>query len=53
MDLAQPVDYLSSETKFILTDGEIHATLKKMEAVQWDNLLIEDISLADLKSRRR
>jgi len=31
----------------------LHATLKKLEQTQWQQLLIEDISLADLKTRRR
>lgn len=53
LDLAQEVDYRSAENKFMLTDGEIHCTLKKKEQVQWEKLLIEDISLADLKTRRR
>jgi hypothetical protein len=53
LDLAQEIDYRSSENKFIISNEHLHATLKKLQAeVIWTVLLIEDISLADLKVRR-
>jgi hypothetical protein len=54
LDLLFAVDYRSSENKFIIANGILHATLKKSDAdLEWTGLLVEDISLADLKVRRR
>lgn len=52
LDLLHEIDYLSSDNKFVLIDSILNATLKKVDPQMWPNLTIEDISLADLKSRR-
>lgn len=54
MDLAKEIDYLSAENKFVLIDGVVNATLKKKVAGEkWTSLVVEDISLAELKARRK
>lgn len=54
IDLCHEVDYRSSENKFVFTNGALHATLKKSEpAKMWESLVVEGISLAELKNRRR
>ena len=54
IDLWGKVDYRSHENKFVVETGLLRATLKKAEADQeWPSLAIEDISLAELKVRRK
>ena len=41
LDLAQPIDYRSPENKFKLTNGLLHATLKKVNPdEEWNILLV-------------
>ena len=41
IDLINEIDYKSAENKFTLTDGEMHATLKKKDVnIQWEKLII-------------
>lgn len=53
LDLLKEVEYRSPDNKFVLTNGLLHATLRKATEEQWPSLLLEDISLAELKARRR
>lgn len=53
LDLLKDVEYRSPDNKFVLTNGLLHATLRKVAEEQWPTLLLEDISLAELKTRRR
>jgi hypothetical protein len=53
LDLLHEVDYRSPDNKFVLANGLLHATLRKVDDQHWPALLVEDISLADLKTRRR
>jgi hypothetical protein len=54
LDLFSEVDYLSQDNKFVFNDGVIHATLKKKNAGHiWPQLLIDNISLVELKTRRK
>ena len=40
------VHFKSPENKFVLSNGLLHATLKKTEAdLEWQNLLVEDLLL--------
>jgi hypothetical protein len=53
LDLLREVEYRSPDNKFVLTNGLLHATLRKVTEEQWPALLLEDVSLAELKARRR
>jgi hypothetical protein len=54
LDLEKEVDYLSAENKFVVVDGIVNATIKKKnQGEKWERLLVEDISLAELKARRK
>lgn len=53
LDLLKEIEYRSPDNKFVLSNGHLHATLRKVADEEWPALLVEDISLADLKTRRR
>ena len=54
LDFDQEIDYLSPENKFVMMDGKIIATLKKKHVdVNWEKLLIEDLSHEEIKERRK
>lgn len=53
LDLAHEVDYLSSENKFTMIEGVINVSLKKKEAnMEWESLLLEGVSMEEIKTRR-
>ena len=53
LDFCQEVDYLSSDNKFTMIDGVVNAVVKKKNGEKWDTLLLEGISLVELKARRQ